>query len=280
MPVRDGEAHIADQLAALEAQTYTGDWELVVADNGCRDRTLEIVGRWEQRLPAVTIADATARRGLNHARNAGVQAATGDLLAFCDSDDVVSPGWLDALVDAARRADLVGGRLDAELLNDPVIRAWRPKVVMTELVRGENFMLYAPGGNLAVWAHVARDIGWDEQFTFGSSDHGFAWRAQMAGYTLTYAHDALIHQRFRPTIRATARQFYRYGRSGPQLYRAFRAHGMPPPDNRAAAQRWRLLARTAPDLWRSREARGAWIRRAAFRLGRLSGSIRLRVICL
>ena len=196
MPVLDGEAHIADQLAALAGQTYPGEWELVVSDNGCRDRSMDIVRSFEARLPAVTIADARARRGLNHARNTGARAARGDLLAFCDCDDVVSPGWLEAMVAAARQADLVGGRLDAELLNDETVLAWRPKYTMTALVRDHDFMTYAPGGNMAVWTEVAHAIGWDEDFRFGSSDHGFAWHAQMAGYTLAYAHDAVIHQRY------------------------------------------------------------------------------------
>jgi glycosyltransferase involved in cell wall biosynthesis len=279
VPVLDGEAHIAEQLAALAAQTYAGAWELVVSDNGCRDRTLDIVRAWEPRLPAVTIADARAQRGLNHARNAGAMAARGDLLAFCDADDVVSEGWLQALADAARDADLVGGRLEAERLNDETVLAWRPRFVMTDLVRDHDFMAYAPGGNMAVWAHVAKGIGWDEEFRFGSSDHGFAWRAQMAGHTLAYAPDALIHQRFRCTIRETARQWYRYGRSSPKLYRAFREHGMPPPDNRDAWRRYKLLARSFPDLWGTRGERGAWIRAAALRAGRIVGSIQARVFC-
>ena len=101
MPVLNGEEHIGDQLAALAAQTYRGEWELVVVDNGCRDRSMEIVREWAPRLPSVTIVDATARRGLNRARNAGAAAARGDFLAFCDADDVATPGWLEAMAEAA-----------------------------------------------------------------------------------------------------------------------------------------------------------------------------------
>jgi glycosyltransferase involved in cell wall biosynthesis len=280
IPVRNGDAHIADQLAALASQTYDGRWELVVVDNGCRDRTLDIVRAWSDRLPRVTIADARARRGLNHARNAGAKAARGDFLAFCDADDAAAPGWLAAMAEAARDADLVGGRLEWEALNDATVRAWRPQAPMTELLVDHGFLRYAPGGNLGVWTRVAHEIGWDEQFTFGSSDHGFAWRAQLAGYRLEFAPDALMQQRFRRTVWATARQHFRYGRSGPQLYRGFRDLGLPRPDNRAALQHWRRLASTAPDLWASRERRGCWVRLASFRLGRVAGSLRARVLCL
>ena len=282
MPVLNGEAHIAGQLEALAGQTYRGEWELVVVDNGCSDRSMEIVGEWAPRLPSVTIADATARRGLNHARNAGAAAAKGDFLAFCDADDVATPGWLEAMARSAADADFVGGRLEWETLNDPVVRAWRPQAAMTDLVRDvdHGFLRYAPGGNMGVWTRVAREIGWDERFKFGSSDHGFAWNAQLAGYRLAYAPDALMRQRFRSTIWAMARQHYRYGRSAPQLQRAFRGVGLDPPDNRAAVREWRQLARSVPHLWASREERGRWVRAAAVRTGRLAGSVRARVLCL
>lgn len=280
LPVLNGEAHIADQLAALAEQTYGGDWEMVVVDNGCRDRSMEIVAEWAPKLPPVTIADATVRRGLNRARNAGAAAANGDFLAFCDADDVATPGWLEAMARSAADADIVGGRLEWETLNDPVVRAWRPQKPMTDLVVDFGFLRYAPGGNMGVWTRVAREIGWDERFKFGSSDHGFAWNAQLAGYRLTYAPDALMRQRFRGTIWATARQHYRYGRSGPQLHRAFRGAGLEPPDNRAALREWRRLAVGVPQLWGSRADRGRWVRAAAVRAGRLTGSLRARVLCL
>jgi glycosyltransferase involved in cell wall biosynthesis len=282
MPVLNGEQHIADQLGALAAQTYRGEWELVAVDNGCTDRSMGIVREWASRLPSVTIVDATSRRGLNRARNAGAAAARGDFLAFCDADDVATHGWLEAMAEGAARADIVGGRLEWETLNDPVVRAWRPQSPMTELVVDvdHGFLRYAPGGNMGVWTRVAREIGWDERFKFGSSDHGFAWNAQLAGYRLAYAPDALMRQRFRTTIWATARQHYRYGRSGPQLQRAFRGVGLKPPDNRQAMREWRWLAASVPDLWASREDRGRWVARASMRLGRLAGSVRARIVCL
>lgn len=279
VPVLDGEAHIAEQCDALAAQTYAGDWELIVVDNGCSDRSIEIARGFEDRLPALRIADATARRGLNIARNTGAVAARGELLAFCDCDDVVSAEWLEQLVEAALGADLVGGRLDTKLLNDDTSRAWRPSLPMKALVREQGFLEYAPGNNMAVWTKIAREIRWDESFRFGSSDHGFAWHAQMAGYTLVFAPDALVYQRYRGTIWSMTKQWYRYGTSGPQLYRAFRSQGMPPPDYADAWQRWKVLIRSVPHLWGTRAERGAWIRAATFRVGRLVGSVRFRTFC-
>lgn len=280
VPVLNGERHVGDQLAALAAQTYAGPWELVVADNGCSDRTREIVHAWRRRLPAVTIADATAKRGLNHARNVGAAAARGDFLAFCDADDVVDPGWLDAMARAAPHSDFVGGRNEWDALNPPEVVAWRPSEPMTDLMWDYGFLPYASGGNLGVWTSVAKEIGWDETFVFGSSDQVFAWQAQLAGYRLAFAPDAVVQLRFRRTIRAMARQYYRYGRSGPQAHRAFRDAGIPKADNRDALRRWRKLIVRVPDLWGPSERRGDWVRQVAFRLGRAVGSVRARSLVL
>src|SRR5688500_9296124 len=94
VPVRDGAATIGEQLAALAQQDFPGSWEVVVADNGSRDGTADVVRSFRDRLPGLRLVDASARPGASHARNAGAAAATGEVLAFCDADDVVDPGWL------------------------------------------------------------------------------------------------------------------------------------------------------------------------------------------
>jgi glycosyltransferase involved in cell wall biosynthesis len=276
MPVRNGARHIADQLAALARQTYAADWELVVVDDCCADASVAIVERWRERLPAVRVVRTFRPRGLNHARNVGAGAARGELLAFCDADDVVVPGWLEALVSTAGSADLVGGAMDLETLNDASIREWRPAETLTDLPVGHEFMRYVPGGNCAIWADVAHRIGWNESYRFGESDREFAWRAQLAGYRLAFAPTGVVQQRYRSGVAATVRQHLRYGVGGPHLYRDFRRHGMRSPGLDGAVDVWKWLARNAPDLFRSPEQRGHWLRRASVAAGRLVGSARWR----
>ena len=277
MPIRNEASHVREQLAALAEQKYAGAWELVVVDDGCTDGSITIVEEWRSLLPTVRIV-RTSRRGLNNARGTGAAAASGELLAFCDADDVVTKGWLDALVEAARDADLVGGALDLEALNDPDVFAWRPGEPLRDLPVAHDFLPYVPGGNCAVWAEVARDIGWDDSFRFGSSDVEFAWRAHLGGYRLAFAREAVVRQRFRPELGATLLQHVRYGASSARLYRAFRGHGMQSPGVRGALGTWRALLRSSPGLLRSPGRRGHWLRFAAVTVGRLAGSVRHRVL--
>jgi glycosyltransferase involved in cell wall biosynthesis len=280
IPVRDAEEHIADQLGALATQTYRGAWELVVADNGCTDGTLSRVWDFRDRLPAVRVADATAQKGLNHARNVATAYARGDFLCFCDADDVASPGWLQAMAAASRHADVVAGALEFDALNDPVARAlyhWDPP---SGLVEAHGFLAYVPGGNCGVWTRIARELRWDESFVFGSSDIEFSWRAQLASCRLHFTPEAVMHQRFTRDLGGLARQFYAYGKSDAALYRRFRECGMPRPDGCEAYDTWQALFAHRRDLAGPREARANWVRTAARKWGRVVGSVRHRALVL
>jgi glycosyltransferase involved in cell wall biosynthesis len=280
LPVRNGAAHIEEQLAALTAQTYDRPWELVVVDNGSTDATVEIAERWRDRLPSLRIVDACGRTGLNYARNRGAAEARGEFLAFCDADDVVEPEWLEGLVEAGARADIVEGTGDDESLNPPEVRGWRPPGPKVSLRVRHAFLSSVDGGNCGMWARVAREIGWDESFRYGSSDVEFAWRAQLAGWTVTHTPRAVLRKRYRTSLKGTARQYYGYGKSEAQLYRHFRGQGMPWPGLRAPFRTWFWLLRASPHLVRSRERRGHWLRIAAASAGRVVGSIRWGVVYL
>jgi glycosyltransferase involved in cell wall biosynthesis len=278
LPVRNGERHLGRQLAALAEQSYPGPWELLVVDNGSTDGSREAARSFAGELPQLRIVDASSRRGLNHARNIGVDAARGDLLAFCDADDAADPGWLAGLVDAAAGADIVGGVLDGQELNGPVARAWRSQRFIDR--PSEQFLPFVPGGNCAVWTSVARHLRWDEEFVFGGSDMEFCWRAHQAGYRIAEAPGAVMRQGYRHGLAELGRQFFAYGLGGPLLYRRFRAHGMRRPPLREVAADWAGLAWGLPASVRSPEQRGQAVKLAALRLGRVVGSVQRRTFFL
>ena len=280
IPIRNAADHLAVQLDALTKQTYGGRWELVAVDNGCSDRSIEIVERFRDRLPAVVVVDARHRRGLGRARNAGAAAASGALLAYCDADDVVEAEWLAALTDAAATADIVGGAVRYDGLNSELQLAWERPQPMTSLRMGYGYLPYPSGGNCALWADVARAVPWDESFAFGASDIEFGWRAQLAGFRIAFAPAAVIQRRFRGHPAAIARQHFRYGCAEPYLFRRFREHGMPGSDRHEALEYWRWLARNGLRDLRRADGRGNWLRLAGARLGRIYGSLRWRVVYL
>ena len=276
VPVLDEVVDLPGQLAALAAQDYDGRWELIVCDNGSIDGTPELARSWCDRLPNLRVVDASDHRGLNHARNMGAREAAGDFLVFCDGDDVVSPTWLHELVAAAPSADVVGGVLDRVLLNGADARPEPRNSLPMKL----GFLPAAPGGNCGIWRSVAVELGWDERFEFGGSDIEFSWRAQLAGHRLGFAPDAVVHVREPNELSVIARQWFRYGASGPPLFRTFRPDGMQRSSVRDAARVWAWLLVHVADLVGSLEPRRRWVRLAASRAGRLVGSVRTRTLFL
>lgn len=85
-------------LQAVLSQTLSAH-EIIVVDDGSRDATLQVLQRYAPRVQSIAIQNS----GDLAARNAGVRAATGDLLAFCDSDDIWRPGHLEAMAELWRR---------------------------------------------------------------------------------------------------------------------------------------------------------------------------------
>jgi GT2 family glycosyltransferase len=277
--VFNGEATLGAQLEALTQQTYPGDWEVIVSDNGSTDRSLDVVRSFADRLPGLQIVDASDRRGQCHARNMGARIARGEFIGFTDQDDVVSPGWIGALAEALEDSDMVGGRLETHLLNEPGILAWRDHPhdgLRTSL----GFLPYAEGTNCAVRASVLQDLGgWREDFYGGGEDVDLSWRVQLSSYRFGYAPDAVVHYRYRSDLRGTARQAYGYGISHTHIYRLYRGRGVGKPKTLRGLKAWAKLLVRVGDLLHE-EGRGSWVFSAGIRIGHLSGSLRHRVFML
>src|SRR5436309_9736329 len=97
IPMRNAAATIAEQLEALVDQDFTGEWEVVVADNGSTDDSRDIVRRFADRLPDLRVLDASQAVGAAHARNVALREARGDVFVVTDADDVVDRGWVTAM---------------------------------------------------------------------------------------------------------------------------------------------------------------------------------------
>lgn len=93
-------------LAALDRQTIGRDrFEIIVADNGSHMGLAAVTAIIGGRARLVEVSTP----GAGPARNGGVDAAVGEILAFTDSDCIPEPGWLAAGLEALSRGEIVGG---------------------------------------------------------------------------------------------------------------------------------------------------------------------------
>lgn len=94
VPTHNRLAQLQRALAGVERQSFR-DYEVVVVDDGSADSTHEWLSRQEAHVRLVRSAVAA---GAGAARNRGVHASTGDLIAFLDDDDVWKPSYLERQV--------------------------------------------------------------------------------------------------------------------------------------------------------------------------------------
>jgi glycosyltransferase involved in cell wall biosynthesis len=278
----NGARTLADQLSALAKQDYTGSWELIFVDDGSTDKSVSIAESWSDRLPIriVPTGQPGDPVGLASARNIGGNAARGDVLLFCDDDDVADKAWISAFAHSARASAAFGGFNEEDLLNDPSVRGWRYPWTPGRLPIAFGMVQIPVGNNSGVWTSAFREVeGFDAEFSqFGSGEEvDFFWRVQLAGYDVRYVPTAIMHVRHRNSLKALVRQSYRYGLSNAVLYRRFRHLGLRRTSGRETLAVMARIARGIPGALAVRRKRGAWLRMTSYACGQAVGSIRNRV---
>jgi len=115
LPVLDERDSIDACLESLQAQDYDGPLEVVVADGGSIDGTLDLLEDWSTRWPAVRVLDNPGRLQA-HGLNLAATAATGEVLVRADAHTTYATDYLRRSVEALLGSGAVagGGRLEAQ----------------------------------------------------------------------------------------------------------------------------------------------------------------------
>jgi glycosyltransferase involved in cell wall biosynthesis len=218
VPALNAEDTIDEQLAALAAQTFDGQFEVIVADNGSTDATRDIAQRWAVGDNRFQLVDASARPGAGAARNAGAARARAPLFAFCDADDLAEPHWLTAMVAADDGRSLLTGPIDGvALAKRPQVDADRtrfePKRVSGRMV--------AITSNTAIPATLFADVGGFDEHHPAGEDVLLSWSVLRAGYEIRFVPDAIVQRRHRETRRELWQQWATYGRASAAADRLF-----------------------------------------------------------
>jgi glycosyltransferase involved in cell wall biosynthesis len=278
----NGSRTLAEQLAALAKQDYARSWELVFVDDRSTDDSVAIAESWSDRLPMriVPTRPSGPPVGLAEARNVGGRAARGEVLLFCDDDDVADSGWISALAKAAESSAAFGGFNEEESLNEPRVRAWRDPLTPGRLPIAFDKVRFPVGNNSGVWTSVFLELGgFDAEYSeFGCGEEvDFFWRAQLAGYEVHYVPSAIMHIRHRATLKSLRRQWYRYGRGNVVLYRRFQHLGLHPTSRAETLRVLIRVMRTIPGAIVNQRKRGISLRTVSYTWGQVIGSAQNRV---
>lgn len=274
VPVHNGMPWLEEQIRALVKQTCPIDWEVVLVDDASSDGSADEIKRWAAGETTLRLVQLPRRSGRSTARNEGVRAARGDLLAFCDADDVVGEGWLAGMVDALGEADAVAGVFDFWSLNGPSSSGPIPAAM-----RQFGFLPAGLSANLGVRRVAFDDVGgFSEDLPVGE-DIDLCWRLQLRGYRFQITGDCVVRKRDDSHLRHVFGRALGYGRCGPQLFKRYRETGARRHLLRPLGS-WVLLLLSMPKLLVAPEKRRDWVRWAGVRIGRIDGSVRERVLFL
>ncbi|WP_242053897.1 glycosyltransferase [Nostoc sp. FACHB-888] len=203
-------------LASLKKLNYP-NYEVIVVNDGSRDRTLEITQRYDY----VRLINQE-NKGLSVARNVGMAAATGEIVAYTDSDCMVDPDWLTYLVVKFLSSDVaaVGGPnlSPPEDSLVPACVAVSPGVP-THILLSDEVAEHIAGCNMAFRREILEEInGFNPIFRTAGDDVDICWRLQDKGYTIGFSPTAIVWHFRRNTVAAYLKQQQGYGKAEALVY--------------------------------------------------------------
>ena len=205
--------------------------EIIVVDDGSTDETAGLASAY----PFTVIQ--TANRGLSNARNTGLAAATGEIVAYLDDDARPDPDWLTYLAHTFMTSDYAGvggpniapggdGAVADCVANTP----GGPKHILLTDTEAEHI----PGCNMAFRKESLEAVGgFDPQFRVAGDDVDICWRLRQQGWRLGFAPAAMVWHHARKSLYAFWRQQRGYGKAEALLERKW-----PEKYNAAGDARW------------------------------------------
>jgi GT2 family glycosyltransferase len=193
------------------------DYEVIVVNDGSTDATDDITREYGFQLIS------TENRGLSSARNAGLEAATGEVVAYIDADARPDPHWLCHLATAFVKSSHAGiGGPNIPPLDDGATAecvANAPGGPIHVLLSDE-IAEHIPGCNMAFWKSSLEAIGgFDPQFRIAGDDVDICWRLQDQGWTVGFSPGAVVWHHRRGCVRGYLKQQFEYGKAEALLER-------------------------------------------------------------
>ncbi len=194
-------------LDSIARYTRGIDYEVIVVDNGSKDKTPAYLKRWAKKSPNHHIILNKTNKGFAGGNNQGVKKAKGNYLLLMNNDIVVSEGWLTGMVEAINRDASVGvvgpmtnfisGRQQEKEVAYKTLDEFHAFAkAYREKNRGRVLAVHRlVGFCMMIKKEVIEKIGvLDERFGKGNfEDDDFCLRAILEGYRLAIAREVFVH---------------------------------------------------------------------------------------
>ncbi len=213
VPVYNKANFVAQTIQSILAQSFT-DYEIVLVNDGSTDNSLQVLQSFS--APNTTLINQE-NQGLSVARNKGITASTGEIIALLDADDLWEPQHLQSLFELSQRfpeAKLYGTAY-VELFSDanrvpPKInlKTAKPQLLIPDFFEASLFQPIVPPSSFAFQKDIVDTIGgFDSQITY-FEDVDFYIRAHLK-YKMAYTTLATMQYRFESENQVTHSNLHR-----------------------------------------------------------------------
>lgn len=196
VPVYKVEKYIKECIYSIISQTFD-NWELILVDDGSPDHSGEICDSFKTIDKRIRVIHKI-NGGLSDARNCALDLIEGEYITFIDSDDVVSPYYLEALNSAMNlyNADIVQCSLTRDLealygVDSKKIKVFKDSEILQSFFRFQGPTVYACG------KLYKRKVFQDLRFPFGllDEDNYTTYKAFYKSHILVYIKQDLYYYR-------------------------------------------------------------------------------------
>lgn len=234
IPVKDAVRTLSACLQALD-RLVPAPTELILVDNGSTDGSSAVLEAFALtcKTTRVRLVDESTP-GAAAARNAGIRAATGEIVAFTDADCAPQAHWLSALLEpfADVHTGAVAGHI-AGVFDRSLCELFSSLYTLQPPREAGTFSSWTPwsGGfptaNLAVRRNLLETLhGFDEEVMIYGEDYDLCARLYRQQVTIVYRPDARVIHHHRTTLSGIVRQAFGFGRGQAYLVHRHRPDGL------------------------------------------------------
>ena len=237
-PVRNIERTIEKNLKYLVDLDYPKErMEIIFADGGSRDRTVQIINNWQKEYPFIKLVEVQDCKSPGQARNAALKVAKGDYILFTDGDCAPRKDWVRKILEPFFKDSsigMVGGEIltlrtdhgnDVESYCEQtkflfvagrcrVTKEGYYPVIKKDLPHEVNGNIHSPffaTANAAVSKEALDKIGREFWHEITNEDVDFSIRIIKNGFKLYFAPSVIVEHMHRVALADYCRQLFGYG---------------------------------------------------------------------
>lgn len=199
IPVYNDSVRLQKTLQALYLQTYPYTrYEVIVVDNASDDGVFTVV----RQFPNAQIS-YEEKRGSYAARNTGIAAAKGEIIAFTDSDCIPHTDWISQGVQALMdnpKAGLIAGHIEFFFAgHSPTVGEYVDSIFHLRQEHYSRVQHFGATGNVFTWRSVFDHVGEFNDQLYSMGDKEWGQRVFAAGYEVIYSPKAVVRHPARNT---------------------------------------------------------------------------------